>query len=459
MSERKPLRVAIIGGGPGGLVLAQILHQDARFRVTVYERGTRDGSDSSSLVGFRILVPPSILDNLRDKLPASVSALIDGAIGVPQSQGNRVALMDEKCGIICRMDVQQSRDMCSISRWKLREALLHGAEEFAEFGKVFSSYEEPADKDKGVKVRFTDGDEIECDILVGADGAGSKVRKQLLPDSTRSASGLTVIYLKAPFTPETEAMLPWNSGCVAIAPRQSMVVAYYKDGENPYGPYDLEKIDPADSFLMFGLGCYTNEFVDQSKHPDEMTPEELKAECLARAKNWNPLLRALIKLSVPSSVFVSHVKTQDLIEPWKTGRVTLLGDAAHSLTPYLGKGASSAILDGISLAEALKPESKNGQGLSLTTRLSIYEKNMLKDGFKAAKQSMMAQRFLFNAGDTPWKSWWRNLALKAVDLWISHPKDPSARDDGFSSAGGIIIILFVALGLGGLTMVMKGRIE
>lgn len=107
------------------------------------------------------------------------------------------------------------------------------------------------------------------------------------------------------------------------------MVSYYKNPQKPYGPFDLEKIDPADSFLMLGLGCYTDEFVHQSKHPDEMTPEELKDECLAREKDWNPLLRELIMLCVPSSVYVSHVKTQDPIEPWETGTVTLLGDAAH----------------------------------------------------------------------------------------------------------------------------------
>ncbi|KAF5625331.1 monooxygenase FAD-binding protein [Fusarium tjaetaba] len=425
----KPIRVAIIGAGPGGLVLAQILRQDPRFSVTVYERGVRDGSGTSSLVGFRILVSPSILDDLRSQLPAPVATLIDDAIGITQAQGNRVAFMDEKCGLICRLDVQQSRDMCSVSRWKLREALMHGAEDIVEFGKQFSSYEQLGGEsgDVKVKVHFADGDEIECDVLVGADGAGSKVRKLLLPNSQRSASGLTVVYFKAPFTPETEAMIPWKSGCVAMTPRRSMVVAYYKDRQRPYGPYDLEKIDPADSFLMFGLGCYTNEFENQSKHPDEMTPEELKDECLARAKNWNPLLRALIALSVPSSVFVSHVKTQDPIKPWESGRVTLLGDAAHSMTPYLGKGASSAIIDAMSLAKALKSEPKQGQGDFLKAQLSIYEEEMLKHGFEASRQSMVAQKFTFNAGDTPWKCWWRNLALKAWDWWMSHP--PAMEED------------------------------
>lgn len=130
MSKQKPFHVVIIGAGPGGLVLAQILRQDPRFRVTVCERSQRDGSSNSSLVGFCILAQSSILEKLRDRLSEPVASLIDLAIGVPQVQGNRVALMDEKCAILLRMDMSSSTDLRTVSRWKLREAMLHGADEF-----------------------------------------------------------------------------------------------------------------------------------------------------------------------------------------------------------------------------------------------------------------------------------------------------------------------------------------
>jgi 2-polyprenyl-6-methoxyphenol hydroxylase-like FAD-dependent oxidoreductase len=80
--------------------------------------------------------------------------------------------------------------MCSVSRWKLREALLHGAEEIVESGKQFSSYELLGGESGEVKVHFADGDKIECNVLVGADGVGSKLRKLLLPNSQRSPSCL-----------------------------------------------------------------------------------------------------------------------------------------------------------------------------------------------------------------------------------------------------------------------------
>lgn len=209
----KSLRVAIIGAGPGGLVLAQLLRDDPRFDVTVYERGSPEVK-GASLTGYRILITPDILDSLRSQLPADVQALLDKAVGLSQPNGNRMCFMDEMCQVKCRLDVPASRNMLSISRWKLRRALLSRSSDFVQFGRAFTSYE--VDGVDGVKVSFADGESIHCDLLVGADGAGSRVRKQLLPDSGRSSTDVTVIYFKAPFTPETEAMIPWESGVLVI---------------------------------------------------------------------------------------------------------------------------------------------------------------------------------------------------------------------------------------------------
>ncbi|KAH8701068.1 hypothetical protein BGW36DRAFT_375518 [Talaromyces proteolyticus] len=418
LESNRPLRVAIIGAGPGGLVLAQLLRDDPGFEVTVYERGEAEGDETSSLTGYRILITPELLDSLRKHLPADVQMLLEKAIGVSQKNGNRLGMMDTMCRLICRVDLAGMRSLCSVSRWKLRKALLSGSREFVKFGRVFTSYE--VDGSKGVKVSFSDGESIHCDLLVGADGAGSRVRKQLLPDSSRSSTGVTTIYFKAPYTPETEAMIPWASGIMAMAPRRSMVVAYYKNPAKPYGPYDLNNIDPEDSFLMVGMGCYTNEFFNQDKHPDELTPEELKDECLNRARGWHPLLQALIAITVPNSVFVSHIKTQDPIEPWKTGQVTILGDAAHSMTPFLGQGATNAIVDAMTLAEKLKwTEEKEKE--TITAGVREYESSMLKRGNAAVKNSLYALDLTFAWGNTPWRAWFRNLALSFWDILTPHP--------------------------------------
>ncbi|QQK45465.1 Monooxygenase, FAD-binding [Penicillium digitatum] len=419
-----PIRVAIIGAGIGGLVLAQLLRNDKRFDVTVYERGSREG-EGNSLTGFRILVLPEIFESMREKMEPEVRELLGKAVGASKSSGNRVCLMDQACSVKFRNDTVDSLSAYSVSRWKLRNALLYGPRDFVKFNNSFRSYEQG---ENTITAYFADGETIECDLLVGADGAGSQVRKQLLPKSTRSDSGVTIIYFKAPFTPETEAMIPWESGGMVLTPRQSMVISYFKNPEKPYGPYNLETINPDDSFLMIGLGCYSNEFQHQSKHPDKMTPEELKDECLARAREWHPLLRSLIAITVPSSVFISYLKTQDPIRPWQSGRVTMLGDAAHSMTPYLGRGATSAISDAMALAETLQSEDH-----ALVTRLAEYEISMLQRGFAAAKSSMFVHNLVFMAGNSQWLARLRNLVLRLADWCLAHPNQSPDPFPGLTS--------------------------
>ncbi|KAF3403064.1 hypothetical protein DPV78_004516 [Talaromyces pinophilus] len=437
MPNRRPLRIAIIGAGPGGLVLAQLLRDDRDFEVTVYERGALEMKDGPSLTGYRILMTPDLLDSLRKQLPGDVQVLLDKAIGLSQPNGNRLGFMDTMCKMICRIDLPLMRSTRSVSRWKLREALLSGASSGdlrVEFGRVFDSYK--MDGCKGIKISFADGESVHCDLLVGADGAGSRVRKQLISNSSRSSTGVTTIYFKAPFTPETEAMIPWASGIMvkAMAPRRSMVVAYYKDAVKPYGPYDLIQIDPRDSFLMIGMASYTDEFINQSKHPDDMTPEELKDECINRATHWHPLLRALLAITVPSSVFVSHIKTQDPIKLWETPElVTILGDAAHSMTPFLGQGASNAIVDAMTLAEKLKlTKGEDFEQRIIKTRLREYETSMLKRGNAAVKNSLYALDLAFALGNTPWKAWLRNWALLIWDFMMPHPVDVRQQFPGMS---------------------------
>ena len=321
----EPLRVAIIGAGIGGLTLAQILRIHPRFDVTVYEKGSPQ--DASQLSGFRILVKPALLDAMRDGFEPAMQQLFDDAIGVQPEYGQRTCLFDEKGNTKLKWTAADFIESRSVSRWKLRKALLYHHEAFVQFDKQFVSFE--CLPDGQVQLKFADGDVKTCDLLVGADGAGSAIYRRLVPDHPRHDLGVTVIYFKMPLTPETEAMIPFGSGCMVMGPRKSMIVSYWKNAKRPYGAYDLQQIDHEQSFLMCGLGCYTDEFVDQTKHPDDMTPEELKDECLARTVDWHPLFRSLVAITIPQSFFMAHIKTHTPYAPWNTGPVTMLGDAAH----------------------------------------------------------------------------------------------------------------------------------
>jgi len=83
------------------------------------------------------------------------------------------------------------KDTYSVSRWALRKALLYKAESFVRSGKSFQRYENMTDG--SLKIFFDDGTTDECDLLVGADGVGSKVRSQLFPSAKVTEVDIGVI--------------------------------------------------------------------------------------------------------------------------------------------------------------------------------------------------------------------------------------------------------------------------
>jgi 2-polyprenyl-6-methoxyphenol hydroxylase-like FAD-dependent oxidoreductase len=112
-------------------------------------------------------------------------------------------------------DAEEMKDSLSVSRWLLRKALLRRSDRFVRFGKAFQRYEKLPNG--AMNVIFDDGSLEECDLLIGADGIGSKVRNQLLPNSKVSDSDVAVIYFKIPLTPDTKELLPAPSATMVCA--------------------------------------------------------------------------------------------------------------------------------------------------------------------------------------------------------------------------------------------------
>jgi 2-polyprenyl-6-methoxyphenol hydroxylase-like FAD-dependent oxidoreductase len=102
--------------------------------------------------------------------------------------------------------------------------------------------------------------------------------------------------------------------------------------------------------------------------------------------DWSPDLRRLVERADKASLTIFAVKSSVPVEPWRTSRITLLGDALHNMTPYRGVGANTALRDAALLRDALSCADKGEQ--ELLPAISSYEREMLRYGFAAVQASL-----------------------------------------------------------------------
>ncbi len=227
-------------------------------------------------------------------------------------------------------DAEEMRDSFSVARWLLRKALLHKSERFVKFGKGFQRYEKL--KSGAVKIFFEDGTTDECDLLVGADGAGSKVRKQLVPEAKVTDSDIAVIYFKIPLTPDTKELIPTKAASMAFSHKnQNIMVHSWVNPRKPWATrFDDLDIANEESFIMIGYGSPINEFTSKSKTLVKLSSLELKKECLERVQadpNIDPRFVALTEHCLPNTSFIHIVRDCHAIKKWDSSSVTLIGDA------------------------------------------------------------------------------------------------------------------------------------
>ena len=395
--KNRGFEVAIIGGGMGGLCLANGLKK-AGISVAVYER---DQSPDSRPQGYRIHIDPQGSTALHACLPQDLWDLFRST-GGEFSQG--FSIVTEQLHELLNLARSEARTgraddtiarHRSISRITLRRILLAGLEGEVHFDKRFLRYEETPDG--AIRAHFADGSSAQADVLVAADGVHSGVRKQYLPHAEPMDTGVVGIGGTIPLTDGVMALAPHLllDGPVMVVPPTacSMFMAMWKrSGEagQTLRRLGIEGPLPGDEdYLILALGGRPDFF--GLDHQGAIAAGSTLKDVLRRTVvGWHPSLRKLVEMIDEQELFLNHVRTAAPPVPWKATQITLLGDAIHSMTPYRGVGGNIALKDAALLSSQLLQAHRGEK--PLLQAIAEYEASMREYAFAAVADSLKAMK-------------------------------------------------------------------
>ena len=389
MTTHNKLDVMIIGGGIGGLCLAQGLHR-AGIPVTVFER-TEARTDW--LQGYRIHINPHGSRALHDCLPQAAwqrfldtVSVNDGGFGFTTEQLHDLLRF---AGPEILPDAGPADAHYGASRISLREVLLSGLDGVVRLGKNFERYEITADG--RVIAHFADGTSATADVLIGADGANSRVRQQLLPNAERIDTGILAIAGKHRLDgAKLPRVLREDANIVIPSGRGFLFTARWQPDRNAIVSESVPHDFLLDNTTAYNFWAYADAASQFPADTATLGDTQLLRIVLDRIAGWAPGLRELIGGSDPQTVNAVRVRSATPVGAWPTGRVTLLGDAIHNMTPMAGIGANTALRDAELLRRRLIAVAAGER--DLLPALHEYEDQMRKYGFAAVKQSLRNAR-------------------------------------------------------------------
>lgn len=399
--------VAIIGGGIGGIALAvACLHRSIPF--TIYERD--DNFDARSQ-GYGLT-----LQQASKAIEAfGVLGLEQGVIStrhvVHTTEGKVIGEWGVRKWMQSEEKIFTKRTNVHIARQSLRLALLHqlGGHDVVQWGHQLVDY--TASLGEGVELSFLVDGKIKsakADLVVGADGIRSTVRRLLIGDDKTPLRylGCIVILGICPLSSfEGQASSLLDSATVfqtANGIERIYIMPYTSDS------------------VMWQLSFPMTE--NEAKALSNLGPQALKEEACRRTQ-WHDPIPSILMATLPAQISGYPVYDRELLEAGllvNAGQITLLGDAAHPMSPFKGQGANQALLDALSLARGIakgcRPLSGWRNSGIRESVLTEFESEMLERSASKVKDSAEAAQLLhseivLHEGDEP-----RGRCLKRDEL-------------------------------------------
>jgi 2-polyprenyl-6-methoxyphenol hydroxylase-like FAD-dependent oxidoreductase len=376
---RKPL-VLIIGGGIGGLTAAHALRQ-RDIDVLVCEQ-----ANAINDIGAGIQLSPNAIKAYR---ALGLEAEID-KIGfeteyqtIRSWRSGRIISRQPRKGV---MRARYGAPYYTLHRADLLEVLGRSLPQTGlRLGARCIGVET---NDHGTVARFSDGAEVEADIVVGADGIHSVTRAGLFGDAS----------------PRFTGCLCWRGLVAADAVPKTISTS---DGTAWWGPHGHIVHYPVRGGALLNFVAH----YDSAAWTEESWTRECdRSELMQTYARWNEALLQLIACS--ERYYKWALYDREPLERWSKGRVTLLGDSAHAMLPYLAQGACMAIEDGYVLAAAIARSPED-----LTAALAQYEAQRIP----RSRRTVLGSRFRAKENHlaSPWKRLLRDVKIGVRDRFGS----------------------------------------
>ncbi|ODB52092.1 tetracycline resistance protein [Staphylococcus sp. AOAB] len=356
-------RIGIIGGGPGGLMLGLLLQQQGH-NVSIFEKadpnvnrdrgGSLDIHDDS---GQLALKEANIYEQFKQ---------------LARYEGEDTKVVAKDGTVLFEEDAEGEGSRPEIDRGVLCDIIMNQLEPSSiQYGYTFNALTQ-LENDQ-VEVSFKEGNKETFDLVIGADGAFSKVRSYI-SDVDVEYNDISMVELNVNNVKNNYpdlAQFNKNGKMMALGDNKAILGQLNGDGRIKVYMSYLMDADKLDDYKALSKG-------------------EIKQQLLKDFADWSPELKKYIEYA-SDDMLLRRIYKLPIGFTWESnGNITLMGDAAHLMSPFAGEGVNMALYDAYLLASAIKTSQ------DLKSAIAQYEEEMYAVSKESAQGSQDNLEVMFS---------------------------------------------------------------